>query len=416
MIKLQITIVLLFIFLTQAIYSQEKIDLLILNASYNEALKFIDQAIQKQPEATLYLKKGQVLNRLQNYQEAIKAFSAGMELDPANSEMPAEIADAYTALGNHHDANPYYEKAVAMSPENLPLAGKLGRNYIQLDDYKRAYHIFSEIYRVDSTIVYWNKQLAYCAYQTGKISQAIGLYEQVISMNPGDYSSYINLIKLFQQSEQLTRKLRVIEYGLKQFPRNAKLYNELASHYFGIKQYEDAKSAYENYFTAGGDSLYKTMLNYGVSLYFSKEEEKAIDALEFCAHRIANDPYVLFYLALSHKKLVQFEVAEAYMNAAIESATPSYVSDMYHHLGQIYGQQRMFEKSIAALKKANELDPGNYEVLFEIATTYEEYNANKTLALNFYNIYLKEAGGQARNAAYALDRMTRIKEDLFFEE
>jgi tetratricopeptide (TPR) repeat protein len=89
---------------------------------------------------------------------------------------------------------------------------------------------------------------------------------------------------------------------------------------------------------------------------------------------------------------------------------------MYHHLGQILGQQRKFKESVAALQKANELDPTNAEVLFEIATTYEEYNSNKTLALNYYRIYLKEAGESGNNVNYALTRITKLKEDLFFEE
>jgi len=89
---------------------------------------------------------------------------------------------------------------------------------------------------------------------------------------------------------------------------------------------------------------------------------------------------------------------------------------MYHSLGQIYGQQRKFSESVEALKKSVELKPDKYEVLFEIATTYEEFNSNKTLALNYYQIYLKEAGEQAENIDYALTRINKIKEDLFFEE
>ncbi len=103
-------------------------------------------------------------------------------------------------------------------------------------------------------------------------------------------------------------------------------------------------------------------------------------------------------------------------NAAIESATPAYLPEMYHHLGQIYGQQRKFEESIAALIKSNEMDPANPEILFEIATTYEEYNANKTLALNYYQIYLKRCGSLGRNFEYAQTRISKIKEDMFFEE
>jgi tetratricopeptide (TPR) repeat protein len=157
-------------------------------------------------------------------------------------------------------------------------------------------------------------------------------------------------------------------------------------------------------------------MNYGISSYFAKDEKKAISVLEVCLSQTMNDPYVLFYLSLSHKKLNYFQISEDYMNAAIEAATPAYLPEMYHHLGQIYGQQRKFEESIAALQKANKLDPENVEVLFEIATTYEEFNSNKTLALNYYRIYLKEAGEAGKNVNYALARISRLKEDLFFEE
>ncbi len=409
-------IFLLLFLLSGTLNSQEKVDILILDGKLKEAMQLLDKCIQTHPEAGLFLKKGTILNMLHDYQEALSNFFAAKKMEPGNMEIPAAIADAYAALGNFHEAIAYYEKAVEIDSKNLSLAGKLGRNYIKLDNYDKAYDVFSEIYQVDSTNVYWNKQFAYSAYKTGKIKQAISLYENVICMNPGDYSSYMNLIKLYQQSEQPNEKQRVIESGLKQFPGDAGFYHVQASHYFGIRNYEEAKQAYEKYFVAGGDSAYKTMLNYGVSVYFSKNEAIAVSIFEFCTRQIANDPYVLFYLALSFKKMGHYEIAQSYMNAAIESAMPSYVPDMYHHLGQILGQQRKFEESVAALKKANELDPANYEVLFEIATTYEEYNSNKTLALNYYNVYLKEAGAAAKNAGYALDRMTKIKEELFFDK
>lgn len=397
-------------------FSQEKIDLLILDKKYEEALQQIDKQIDKQPDEALYFKKGLVLNSMQKFQEAVSAFSLALEFEPDNSDILVELADALTTLGNFHDANPFYEKAARMQPQNLTISAKLGRNYIQLDKYQKAYMVFDKIFMSDSTNTFWNKQLAYCAHQIGKKDQAILLYEQAIQMNQRDYSSYFNLVRLYQQTEQFGNAMGIIEKGIENFPDDAGFYQQQANQLFANKQYDVAREAYANYFEAGGDSLYKVLLNYGISLYFSKDENKAIEMLNICAGQVANDPFALFYLSLSYKKLAQYEVSEAYMNAAIESATPAYLPEMYHHLGQIFGQQRKFEESIIALKKANELDPTNHEVLFEIATTYEEFNFNKTIALNYYTIYLKEAGESARNVNYALDRISKIKEDLFFEE
>jgi len=397
-------------------FSQDEIDLLILNKNYNEALLQIEQQINQNPSAQLYFKKGLVYNSLQNYQESVKAFSEALKLQPGNPEILSEMAEGLSVLGNYYDATSYFQKATKIQPENLSLTAKLGRNYISLKEYKSAYKCFSEIYSKDSLNVYWNKQLAYSAFRIGEKSEAIDLYEKVLLQNPHDYSSYFNLIRIYDKDKEAGKILTTIETGLNNFPANADFYYERAKFFFETKEYKNAKADYENYFSAAGDSLYTALMNYGISSYFAKDENKAISMLEICLSQTANDPYVLFYLSLSHKKLNKFEVSEAYMNAAIEAATPAYLPEMFHHLGQIYGQQRKFEKSIISLQKANELDPTNAEVLFEIATTYEEFDSNKTMALNYYRIYLKEAGESGRNVNYALDRITRIKEDLFFEE
>ena len=141
-----------------------------------------------------------------------------------------------------------------------------------------------------------------------------------------------------------------------------------------------------------------------------------MEVLTLCSTMVPNDPFVLFYKILNHKQLAEYQDAEKFMEYAIDMSIPDYLAEMYHHLGQIHGQQREFEESVEALNKSYELNPNNHEVLFEIATTYEEYNSNKTLALNYYRIYLKEAGESGKNINYALDRITKIKEDLFFEE
>jgi tetratricopeptide (TPR) repeat protein len=402
--------------ISASLFSQEEIDLLILNKNYKEAITLIEQQINQNPTADLYFKKGLILSSLQNYQDAVNLFSEALKLQPDNPEIISEMAEGLAILGNYKEASPYFQKSVKLQPENLTLAAKLGKNYISLKDYKSAYSCFSDIYKKDSTNVYWNKQLAYSAFRIGKKAEAITLYGKVLDQNPRDYSSYFNLIRIYDRQKEAAKIMQLIETGFRYFPGDAEFYGESAKFFFEIKGYVMAKKEYENYFKAGGDSLYPILMNYGISNYFALYYEDAISILEICLSQTANDPYVLFYLSLCHKKLNDFEVSEDFMNAAIEAATPAYLPEMYHHLGQILGQQRKFAESIAALQKANELDPDNAEVLFEIATTYEEFNSNKTLALNYYRLYLKEAGETGNNVNYALTRISRIKEEMFFEE
>ena len=397
-------------------FSQDKIDLLILNKNYDEALSQIENQLNTNPSAQLYFKKGLIYNRLQKYQEALNSYSEALQLEPDNPEILGEMAEGLSILGNNLDAVNFFKRAIELEPENLTTSGKLGRVYINQKNYREAYNIFNEIYAIDSMNVYWNKQLAYCSFRIGKRKQAVYLYEMVLEANPRDYGTYGNLIHTYDRQKESNKIMSTIIRGLEQFPNDAGLLLEKANFFFKTKRYGPAMIQFHQYFQADGDSIYEIAMNYAISTYFAGFEEHALVILGDLFRANPNDPFVQYYMSLCNKKLKNFEDAEKMMQWAIDLSIPDYVGDMYHHLGQIYGQQRKFKESIAALQKAHELNPDKYEILFEIATTYEEFNSNKTLALNYYRIYLKEANESAKNVNYALERITKIKEDMFFEE
>ena len=397
-------------------FSQRKIDLLILNKNYSKALAEIDNQLTKNPSAELYHKKGAIYSSLQNYQEAIKAYTKALETEPNNVDVLGEIAEDLAVLGNNDDAVKFYNKAIALSNNNLTLMGKLGRVYINQKEYQKAYNTFNSIYAVDSTNVFWNKQLAFCSFRILKRKQAVHLYEKVLEANPRDYGTYSNLIHAYNWRKESKKVSKLISKGLEQFPDDPGLLLEYANFNFKKKFYPSAMVGFENYFKVGGDSIQSIVLNYAISTYFSNDIDKALTILTPLFTSSPNNQFVMFYMGLCYKKLKDFNDAEKLMKWAIDASVPEYIADMYHHLGQIYGQQRKFNESIDALKNSYKYNPDNYEVLFEIATTYEEFNSNKTLALNYYRLYVKEAKEDDKNVNYAFDRITKIKEDLFFEE
>ncbi len=181
------------------------------------------------------------------------------------------------------------------------------------------------------------------------------------------------------------------------------------------KRYVPAQAYYQS-FMAKHDTLLPVYMNYGICLYHNKHTEHAIEVLEDCYGMAPNDTYINFYLGVAHKRLKNNELAEKYLDFAIYISIPDFHPEMYHHLAQVYGRRRKFEKSIACYKKAYELDDRKVEVLFEIATTYEEFNFRSTEALAYYRSYLKEVGEGGENVDYALDRVRKIKEELFMNE
>lgn len=410
---IQKTIILILLIFPFQLLAQS-IDELILNRSYEKALDKLSEKIQEKPEADLFFKQALIYSEQSKPLQAVKSLENALFYEPGNSLIISELGDNYSSLGNLYQAVECYRRAVAFAPNDFSLKGKLGRTYISIDDFPKAFRTFEEIWQTDSTNVFFNKQFAFAAFKIGKTDIATRIYEQVVSENPGDFSSHLNLLTIYKRKKEVDKVYETGNRALSVFPSNATILLRQADALFELKDYEKAVFPYEK-FLAENDSAYEVLKNYGISLYLCKQEEKALSILENCFYKVPNDQYVNFYIGLCYKKLADYEKAAEFLNSAIECSQPVYLSDMYHHLGQVYGNNREFEKSITALQKAYELNNEKVEVLYEIATTYEEFNFNKTLALNYYNIYLKTAGEKAQNADYALGRIRKIKEELFFE-
>lgn len=408
---IQKTIILVLLILPFNLFAQS-IDELILNKKYDKALDQISVKIQEKPEAELYFQQAVIYKEQSMPLLACKSLEQAIFYDPQNSLYLAELGENYSSLGNIYQTVECYRRAVEFSPKDLSLKAKLGRAYISIDDFMRAFQTFETIYKVDSTNVYFNKQFAFTAFRTGKPDLAIRLYEQVLAENPGDFSSHLNLIAIYKRKKDVEKVVATGARALAVFPQNPTILLRQADALFELKDYEKAIFPYEKYL-AENDSIFDVLKNYGICVYFNKNNKKAIQLLDKCMRLSPNDQYVYFYLGLAYKSLSKYESSIECLIAAIECSQPVYLTEMYHHLGQVYGNNREFEKSIEALQKAYDCNNERVEILFEIATTYEEFNFNKTLALNYYSTYLKTAGTKAENADYALTRLRKIKEELF---
>jgi len=387
----------------------QNIDLLILNKNYNEALFQITKNLEVRPDAELYFKQGMIYRQLSKPLYAERSFENSISLDSTNSKYLAEYADLLTEFGNPYKAVTFYQRAADYSIEDFNLKYKLGRAFMNVENYQKAYDVFMMIRYKDSTNVVYNKQLGLVALRTGKINQAIDLFEPVLEYNPNDFSTYVNLISSYSQIKDAVHLVRTVDRALYFFPENSAILLRGANSLYALAEYEDAKPFYEHYL-AHNDTVLDVLKNYGITLYFCKEPEKAINLLETYFYQDPDEAYVNFYLGLAYRDIANLSRSAEFLEMAVACAQPVYLAEMCHHLGKVYGLNREFESSIKALQKAFNFNNKKVELLCEIAKTYEEFNPDKKLALNYYNQYLKEAGGSAVNANYAQERIRIIKE------
>jgi len=290
----------------------------------------------------------------------------------------AQNIDLLILNRNYPEALVQIENQLADSTDTIAAEAELyfkqATVYRQLSDHLKAAKSLEQAMAIDTTSSKYQAEYADLQAELGNFYQAIKFYQKAVVLSPDDMNLKYKLGRAYQ--------------------------------------YEKAKDPYESYLSKN-DSIYDVLKNYGITLFFCKNEEKAIVLLEKCFYQVPNDQYVNFYLGLAYKNLAKYSRSAEFLNMAIASAQPPYLSEMYHHLGQVFGYNREFEKSIEALQKAFDYNNENVETLFEIATTYEEFKSDKNFALKAYSNYVKRAGDKAPNAAYSLQRIKKIKEDLF---
>lgn len=385
----------------------QRVDDLIFNKNYREALVLIKKNIAVAPNAELYFRQGMVYRQLSMPVRAEESYRNSIALDSTNSRFLAEYADLQNELGNPFAAIPYYQKASLYAPEDYNLKYKLGRAYMSSENFGKAYEVFMMIRYKDSTNVVYNKQLALTAMRLGKTEQALALFESVLESNPNDLSLYQNLIPLYAIFKDPVHVIRIADRALYFFPGNSSVALRAANALHALKEYSEAIPFYEAYL-AKNDSVFDVLKSYGLSLYFDQENVKSRQILEKCFDIEQDDPILNFYLGLVCRKLSDIPKSIEYLDLAISGSRKD-MTEMYHCLGQNYGLQREFEKSIEALKEAYSCNPDKTEYLVEIGATYEEFKTNKKFALDYYNKYLTEVGDSAPNSGFALDRIRTIK-------
>jgi tetratricopeptide (TPR) repeat protein len=385
----------------------QNIDLLILNKNYPQALVQIDKSLKVSPDAELYLKQAGIYRQLSRPLRAAKSLENAIELDSLNSKYLADYADLQAELGNPYLAVTFYHRAADNSTDDLNLKCKLGKAYMSIEDYEKAFEVFIIIQPKDLTNLVYNKQLGLAAFKTGKTELSIRMFESVLKYNPNDFNAYMNLILLYLKKKDVVQIVRTSDRALYFFSENPAILLREANSLYSLKEYVEAKPCFERYL-AQSDSIFDVLENYGITLYFVQDDIKAREILEKCFTLDPTNPFVNFYLGLICKRQVDFQKSEEYLRMAIATSQPAYLTEMHHLLGQVYGLQREFEKSIEAFQEAYHCNPLSTEILVEIATTYEEFGSNKKLALNYYQRYLKEAGDEAVNSKFAQERIRQL--------
>lgn len=392
----------------------QNIDQLIQNSDYDKALQCIDSMLLKhESDPNLYLKQGIILGKRYEYSKALKSFEKAYQIDSTPKAILNELAETNSNLGNFREALPYYKKLFDFDTLNTVNAIRLSRAFFNIRNYQEPFQILLGVYQRDSSNIYVCKQLAFSAMRIGNDSLAIELYRRVIPQNPTDLNNYTNLVFLYQKQNLYDQAVETFESGISVFPEETLLLNRLGDLHYSKRNYKKAIVQYEKLLVIG-DPLPGVIKNLGISYYYEKEFEKGIELLETSLTLVPNDPVAGLFIGLCYKNLKDNNQSLAYLNFAAKIGIPSYMSDIYNQLGNIYTEKKAYGKSVEFLKKAYQLDSTKVDILFKIANNYDIWlTKDKSQALRYYNAYLKSEKEKSdyhrQLTKYALERRQKIR-------
>jgi tetratricopeptide (TPR) repeat protein len=303
--------------------------------------------------------------------------------------------------------------------DSLRIGGKKASVLMDLYQYEDAAGMYSELLELDTANVFFFRRLMAAKYKQKQYIPVVEQYvdttlcnackadKEVKMMAADSYSKFGD----YQCALQLSNEL--LELDSTYIPALSKS----AYIYFSTyKNYEDAVILYRKLNSLKNNPDPFHLRNQAICEYFTGNYEFAAPILDSLITEISNDAFIPFYAGLAYKELHEFDKSLELLELASEMVIPVYAADIFHHLGRSYVSQRELKKAIETYKKVQEYDPSNYQVLYDIAVTYEEYNLNRTLALGYYELFLNECPNvKSSNYQYAQNRVKRIKEELFFE-
>jgi tetratricopeptide (TPR) repeat protein len=134
-----------------------------MNGEFGEAIRLYKKSIATYPTAEAYTFLGWTYSTLGRYEAAIELCQKAIEIDPDFGNPYNDIGAYLIELGQHEEAMPWLEKALAAAryeARHYPLLN-IGRIYQERGDYRQALTYYDKALELEPFYqpAYWAKQL-----------------------------------------------------------------------------------------------------------------------------------------------------------------------------------------------------------------------------------------------------------------
>lgn len=400
-------------------YSQktEKIDQLLFSGQYAEAIPLLQKMIKKDStNSTLYFRLGKAYQKLDHDNKAINNYLKAKEFEPNSIVTLLNLSSCLYSSGNYPKAERELLHLQQLKPNNYSIDLLLAKTYSVQNKHQKSLDIYSKLNQQDSLNPSIHKQIGNLKRRMQNYIGSLGSYMRANELNPNDLSVIIHIVQQLYEMAAYQQALGYITNGLNTFPKNSMLLKKKAQVLIGLEWYDNALTILKE-LKANNKLTAPENRQLGICYMQTRQYEAALKAFTDCGSSLEQDPMINFHTGICYARLNQDEKGIKFLEDALVYITPPIESSMHLFLAKSYEANRQFEKAIASYKKHFELDNTNPNILYEIATTYEEFGKNKDNALAYYTKFIQQTNEKDDpKYEYAKSRILRIKENIHFEK
>ncbi len=320
------------------------------------------------------------------------------------------IANASNRLGDQAKAKEYYHKLEKIDSSDINAYIQLASIYEQQLRIPRAIKYYSILNRLlpENPIYFRKNAKLYKSVNDNK--EAFHLYAKANKLNPRDVLALKGLAELCVANNQMDLADSLIRVGLDIDTENISMYYILARSKYKQKQYDSVTLILEGLRSQVDlDSYYNKLL--GFSYLQIDSIDLAIRKLRLALVTEEQSEKLHFYLATAYEKKGEISGALEHYKKAVEYGRSPDL-DMYHrNTARIANKEKKYQLAIAHYKDAYKYgkDP---IVLYYLAAICDTYYKDKSIAINYYNKYIKSGHSHEEYRDYAKNRSRYLKEQL----
>ncbi|MDP8214660.1 MAG: tetratricopeptide repeat protein [Candidatus Euphemobacter frigidus] len=322
-----------------------------------------------------YVFLGRVYEQMGNTKKAIDAYEQALIIIPTDIGAREKLARLYQKGGLTNDAISAYSALIEINPGNISYHLELARAYEKNGDDEE---VISECrYILSSASNDWElssaRSLLIKAYsRLGQLDQLIPEIEKSIEAEPKKIDNYLYLAEVYKKNGRPEEMLKTYRQALALSPQNTDLFWKVANSLIKEKKFPEAITILEKLVKLRpGDSTY--CYNLGRCYFESQEPEP-------------------------EKAITLWDTFQA-ENATIEP-------HFYYSTGCMYRNYKLYDRSLAQLKKSYQLSDDSIRYLGAIAQTYEEMGDDKNATETYLKVMLDSDTDDWVN--WAQDRLIRI--------